>query len=553
MPSSASTSAPAPPCSTPRSCRWPRATSTTCAAPHGAARTPLHLLHSAGGMMSVEAAKARPLSDGDVRSRRRAWPRPPTSRAALGLARALAFDMGGTTTDVCLIADGVPGDGGRSASSATIRCGCPWWPWSRSGRAAARSPASTRPAPSRSGRGARARCPGPACYGLGGTEPTVSDANLILGYLNPERIYGGSIRLDRARAGAGARAARASASACPCSRRPTAWSKWPTRTCCARSGWSPCSAATICASSRSSPTAAPGRCTRARSRAPAGIARVVVPAHSGAFSALGCLVSPLRYDAVQTHRARLEAWDAKVVEDRFRALEAQCLPPARSTKATIGRACSRAAERRPPLRRPELRARGRTAVAGDPGRAAGGLRGAAPPALRLRHRRERRVREPAGDRPRRRGAAAASAPAAGASALSHRLAPRLLPGDGRASRCRAMTARALPPGHVVAGPAHGRRRVVHDASSIPASAASRIAWATSSSRWEAAHERSAESRDSGSRPQRALRHRRGDERHRHALGALAPPQGGGRSLLRADRRARGGSSPRAATSPSTWA
>src|SRR5207245_5486203 len=42
--------------------------------------------------------------------------------------------------------------------------------------------------------------PGPACYGLGGTQPTVSDPNLILGYLNPERIYGGSIRLERARA-----------------------------------------------------------------------------------------------------------------------------------------------------------------------------------------------------------------------------------------------------------------------------------------------------------------------------------------------------------------
>ena len=35
----------------------------------------------------------------------------------------------------------------------------------------------------------------------------------------------------------------------------------------------------------------------------AGMRRVVVPAHSGAFSALGCLVSPLRYDAVQTYRA----------------------------------------------------------------------------------------------------------------------------------------------------------------------------------------------------------------------------------------------------------
>ncbi|HWM79202.1 MAG TPA: hydantoinase/oxoprolinase family protein, partial [Methylomirabilota bacterium] len=59
----------------------------------------------------------------------------------------------------------------------------------------------------------------------------------------------------------------------------------------------------------------------------AGISSVIVPAHSGAFSALGCLVSPLRYDTVQTHRARLETWDAKVVEERFSALEAQCLRP----------------------------------------------------------------------------------------------------------------------------------------------------------------------------------------------------------------------------------
>jgi N-methylhydantoinase A/oxoprolinase/acetone carboxylase beta subunit len=58
-----------------------------------------------------------------------------------------------------------------------------------------------------------------------------------------------------------------------------------------------------------------------------GIARVIVPAHSGAFSALGCLVSPLRYDAVQTHRARLDAWDGKLIEDRFRALEEQCRRP----------------------------------------------------------------------------------------------------------------------------------------------------------------------------------------------------------------------------------
>ena len=59
----------------------------------------------------------------------------------------------------------------------------------------------------------------------------------------------------------------------------------------------------------------------------AGIARVLVPAHSGAFSALGCLVSPLRYDAVRTYRGRLESWDAKPAETRLRELQEQCVAP----------------------------------------------------------------------------------------------------------------------------------------------------------------------------------------------------------------------------------
>ena len=39
--------------------------------------------------------------------------------------------------------------------------------------------------------------PGPVCYGKGGTRPTVTDANLVLGYLNPDAVLGGTIRLDR--------------------------------------------------------------------------------------------------------------------------------------------------------------------------------------------------------------------------------------------------------------------------------------------------------------------------------------------------------------------
>jgi N-methylhydantoinase A len=42
--------------------------------------------------------------------------------------------------------------------------------------------------------------PGPACYGLGGSEPTVTDADLVLGYLDPEYFLGGKMRLDRAKA-----------------------------------------------------------------------------------------------------------------------------------------------------------------------------------------------------------------------------------------------------------------------------------------------------------------------------------------------------------------
>jgi N-methylhydantoinase A len=43
--------------------------------------------------------------------------------------------------------------------------------------------------------------PGPACYGRGGAAPTVTDANVLLGYIDPEYFLGGEIRLDRAAAG----------------------------------------------------------------------------------------------------------------------------------------------------------------------------------------------------------------------------------------------------------------------------------------------------------------------------------------------------------------
>src|SRR5690606_36578264 len=42
--------------------------------------------------------------------------------------------------------------------------------------------------------------PGPACYGMGGDQPTVTDANLVLGYLNQQALVGGALKVDVERA-----------------------------------------------------------------------------------------------------------------------------------------------------------------------------------------------------------------------------------------------------------------------------------------------------------------------------------------------------------------
>ena len=49
--------------------------------------------------------------------------------------------------------------------------------------------------------------PGPVCYDQGGTEPTVTDANVVLGYINPGHLVGGALKLNAAKARRGHRRA----------------------------------------------------------------------------------------------------------------------------------------------------------------------------------------------------------------------------------------------------------------------------------------------------------------------------------------------------------
>ena len=85
----------------------------------------------------------------------------------------------------------------RDRTSARPCCGC-----ARSAPAAGPLPGSARTACSRSAPAARARSPGPACYGRGGEEPTVTDANVALGALSGDTVLAGSLRLDAAARGA---------------------------------------------------------------------------------------------------------------------------------------------------------------------------------------------------------------------------------------------------------------------------------------------------------------------------------------------------------------
>ncbi|MEX2108140.1 MAG: hydantoinase/oxoprolinase family protein [Solirubrobacterales bacterium] len=114
---------------------------------------------------------------------------------ACGDGNALGFDMGGTSCDVCVVESGeVRRTGSRRIAGRviqlpmvdvhTVGAGGGSIAWRDPGGALRVGPRSS---------GAD---PGPACYGRGGTEPTVTDANLALGNLAPDSTLAGGVRLD---------------------------------------------------------------------------------------------------------------------------------------------------------------------------------------------------------------------------------------------------------------------------------------------------------------------------------------------------------------------
>jgi N-methylhydantoinase A len=168
---------------------------------------PFYVMQSSGGVMSVQSAKQRPVymvESGPAAGVIAAG----AFALSHGYTNVISFDMGGTTAKVGLIRDGQPqlstefevggqaitplGEGRGSGypvrtpviDLVEVGAGGGSEAWIDAGGALRVGPHSA------------GAVPGPVCYGQGGTTPTITDANLLLGRLNADFFLGGEIALD---------------------------------------------------------------------------------------------------------------------------------------------------------------------------------------------------------------------------------------------------------------------------------------------------------------------------------------------------------------------
>ena len=287
-------------------------------------RSPFLMMTSGGGLTSVAAAREFPIrlvesgpAGGAILASRIA--------ASLGIDRVVSLDMGGTTAKICLIDDGAPQHSRafevdrsyrfRKGSGLPVRI--PVIEMVEIGAGGGSIAAVDRLRRVEVGPRSAGAMPGPACYGRGGERATVTDANLTLDRLAPDRFAGGAIVLDAAAAQAAlirdvaapwggpdcgaaeaaeavvavvdenmAAAARAHASE---------WGKdIAERTLIAFGGGAPLHAA--------------------RLMEKLGLRQVLVPPAAGVGSAVGFLAAPVSYEVVRSRYMRLSGFDSEAVD-----------------------------------------------------------------------------------------------------------------------------------------------------------------------------------------------------------------------------------------------
>jgi N-methylhydantoinase A/oxoprolinase/acetone carboxylase beta subunit len=157
----------------------------------------LHVMMSSGGVASVRTAAERPvtllLSGPAAGILGGQW-----AGALADRRRLITFDMGGTSADIGIVTE----DGVSEASARDTWVGgypllVPMLDVHAIGAGGGSIAYVDEGGAFRVGPRSAGATPGPACYGYGGQEPTISDAHIVLGRLDPERFLGGRMKLDR--------------------------------------------------------------------------------------------------------------------------------------------------------------------------------------------------------------------------------------------------------------------------------------------------------------------------------------------------------------------
>ena len=291
---------------------------------------PFYLMTSGGGVTTVENAARFPI---------RLVESGPAGGAILaahaarecGLSEALSLDMGGTTAKICLIGNGAPE---RSRTFEVARryrnlkgSGLPvrvpvieMVEIGAGGGSIARVDEMER---IRVGPASAGSEPGPACYGRGGARATVTDANLVLGKLDPERFAGGKIGLDPARA--------EDALARDVGRRLGLGGRWPAVGVVETVDENMANAARVHAIERGKVIGrhamvafgggAPLHAGRLARKL--GIDRVVIPKGAGVGSAIGFLLAPIAYEVVRSRPVDLRGFDPGAVNAMLDEMHAE--------------------------------------------------------------------------------------------------------------------------------------------------------------------------------------------------------------------------------------
>jgi N-methylhydantoinase A len=173
--------------------------------------TPLLLMQSNGGLTTAKAAATTPMNI--IESGPAAGVVGVQALARqIGIDKAITFDMGGTTAKASIIENGVLSRaleysvgggvmiGSRLLSGAGYTLKVPAIDLAEVGAGGGSLIRIDAGGALQIGPQSAGAAPGPVCYDLGGTEPTLTDANVVLGYINPDHLVGGAVKLDAGKA-----------------------------------------------------------------------------------------------------------------------------------------------------------------------------------------------------------------------------------------------------------------------------------------------------------------------------------------------------------------